>query len=159
MKPADGPLLLPHCNWGDFYALLARILPRIKCLCRTGDADARPRAGVEQVMAYYLERVVEDGPLVRARVIRERDGLSYAEIFEIGEPVHLRTIRLCPKVDEWPKAQEDKIWWIQGFSHAQGVASVYVATKRGAELGDYTIPINELVKVPAMLRIALACAD
>jgi len=127
-----------------------------------GVSRRRYKTGMGKQRFHYLERDTEDGPYIRARLDVERNGLTYTEIFEIEEPVHLRTIRLCPKVDECknaPKVQEDEIWWIKGFSHAQGVASVYVATKRGGELGDYTIPVNELVKVPAMLRIALACSD
>ena len=72
------------------------------------------------------------------------------EAFEIGEPIHLRTVETM---------FDTQIWWIRGFSHEQGVAGVYVSTKRHGELGDYTIPVGELVKLPAMVRIAVECSD
>lgn len=108
---------------------------------------------------HYLERIVEDGPYIRARVIVERDGLSYAEIFEIKEPVYLKTT-LRNHVDLGdPNIEENEIWWIQGFGEAWGESRVFVSMDRHGSPAEYGIPVKELVKVPAMLRIALECSD
>lgn len=105
---------------------------------------------VEHVMAYYLERDTTDGPYVRARCHPERDGQIYTELFEIGEPVHLETIPLNSSSYE-----ENQIFWIKAFIEHNSEARCYVALIKGACHGEHGVPLRELVKVPAMLRLAL----
>jgi hypothetical protein len=99
---------------------------------------------------YYLERTKANGPWTRVRVIRPRDGLSYAEIFEVGEPIHLAN---GPNIKH--DQPHDAIWWIEGFEEWRGRAIVIVNT-RGLNVsrrGEF--PASELQKLPAMLRIAV----
>lgn len=103
---------------------------------------------VEQIMAYFLEKDIESGPYTRARVNRERDGLIYEEVFEVGEPVHLQSV--------YTNADDcEQIWWIRRFSHEQGVAQVFITRKQYGPIPDYSAPVPALVKLPAMLRLAL----
>jgi hypothetical protein len=112
------------------------------------DVDGSPAGEVELVMAYFLERDTEDGPFLRARLMHERFGQSWPEIFEIGEPIHLHTFRVSGH-------EKDKVWWIKGFIESNGGAKALVTGVRGGCPGELGIPIRELEKVPAMLRLAL----
>jgi hypothetical protein len=103
---------------------------------------------------HYLERTTEGGPFVRVRVIQSRDGLAFAEIFELGEPVHLKSIRPGRGV-----LSGEKIWWIQGFGEVRGQSKVFVTEDRIGTPGELGVPVRELEKLPAMLRIALECSD
>ncbi len=97
-------------------------------------------------MAYFLERDTVDGPYMRASVRHERDGLIYEEVFEIGEPVHL---------DSLFGSGDTQILWIRQILDYRGQAKVMVTTEPTDHVGEFPVPVQQLVKVPAMLRLAL----
>jgi hypothetical protein len=129
--------------------LTARIVPPHHLSEQAIDAPAGRGMRVEQVMAYFLERDTEDGPFLRARLDVGRDGLLREEIFEVGEPVHLKPVYANTG------SPEDQVWWIRRFSEGQGVSQVFITRGPHDVLSDYAAPVPALEKLPAMLRLAL----
>ena len=155
MEPADGLLtaigaIFMRCWHGSCRASNGCVVQVMSAACVQAVV-----VGVEEVMSvHYLERIEEGGQFVRARVMVERNGLSYAEIFEIGEPVHLNSIGI--KVAD--ESYLERVYWIQGFSEAWGRAKVMVTRGRGGGPGEHAIPIRELVKVPAIQAVDCSAA-
>lgn len=103
-------------------------------------------------MAYFLERDTEDGPYTRARVTRnEPNGLILEDdLFEVGEPVHLTFFGI-----DIGNYEENQVFWITGFREHRGESRAFLATKRCGTPGELGVPVRELEKTPAMLRLAL----
>lgn len=105
-------------------------------------------AVIENHGRYVLEAEAEGGAWTS--VVVYPNGGAAKERFEIGEPVYLKSIRI--KTSNY---DVNKVWWIQGFDHARGEAKVFITTMRGGCPGELGIPLGELEKLPAMLRIAV----
>jgi len=107
---------------------------------------------------WYLERTEADGHFVRVRVIRPRNGLSHAEVFWLGEPVQLDPAAFATERVR-KTLGEDKVWWIARLTEERGEGWAWLTSSRYGGHGDIRAHVETLEKLPAMLRIALECAD
>lgn len=78
------------------------------------------------------------------------------EEFRLGEPVHLKTIRLR-RAGSKLVSPEDKVWWIQELVEIDGEGKVNVSERRN-QPGSTFVPVSELEKLPAMVRLAVEYA-
>jgi hypothetical protein len=104
-----------------------------------------------------FQSAIQDGPWTTVAVWDRDDpfGILGGKIFEIGEPVRLKTvvIPVHRNISEGKAA----IWWIAGFTDANGhfarVVRTWAATKIAREEGGVAVSVGELEKLPDMLRI------
>jgi hypothetical protein len=78
------------------------------------------------------------------------------EEFRLGEPVHLKTIRLR-RAGSSLVSPDDKVWWIQEFMETGGEGKAGVSESRNKP-GSLLVPVMQLEKLPGMVRLAVEYA-
>ena len=99
-------------------------------------------------LRYELVKETEEAPWTELHILVDRNPIE-REIFEIDEPIHLVGINVG--------GDPNVVWRITEFKENYGLASVGVHHKRSGS--KIFVPIKEIEKLSAMLRIAIEASD